>query len=150
MKNRATAALAVVAALATLTACNNSDVAPTKSASKPTTNRLTAKSVAKRLAEATGVSTLGNPTDNTASCSNKAVGKTPSQNDCAQLITTNTVSVYEFESSTVSAHWVKTMKGWQQAGRFALGYSARNQADTSNERRAELLSHLTKWVAAEK
>ncbi|MFF0630373.1 hypothetical protein [Streptomyces sp. NPDC004296] len=150
MKNRATAALAVAVALAALTACDNSDATPTKGASKPAADRLTAMSVAKRLAEATGVTTLGNPTENTASCSNKAIGKTPSKNDCAQLITTNTVSVYEFESPAVSAHWVKTMKGWQQADRFALGYSARNQSATSDERRAELLSHLKKWVAAEK
>ncbi|MFE6686449.1 hypothetical protein ACFVFQ_08205 [Streptomyces sp. NPDC057743] len=154
---RTAAALTTLALATTLAACSGSDDAeaeakklPVPSTNKPGSNRLTAQSVAKRLAEATGVPTLGHPTDNTASCSNKALGKTPSKNDCAQLVTTNTVSVYEFASPAVSAHWVKAMKGWQQVDRFALAYSARRQSDTSSEQRAELLSLLKKWVAAEK
>ncbi|MFG2613904.1 hypothetical protein [Streptomyces anulatus] len=105
------------------------------------------------LADATGVTTLGDPQDNTDSCSNKAAGKDPHANDCAQLITTDTVSVYEFEKSAFAATWVKGMSkaspdaDWRQVDRFVLAFGARDQALTSDERRTKLAKALGDLVA---
>ncbi|MET9116067.1 hypothetical protein ABZX38_17970 [Streptomyces longwoodensis] len=127
---------------------------PAPSASEPAANfaPLTAKQAADKLADATGVTTLGHPADNTSSCSNKTLRKGPSPNDCSQLITTDTVSIYEFKTSAVAAHWVKSMKkqgDWRQVGRFALAFTARDQAMTSDDRRAELVAAMQKELTAE-
>ncbi|KMS71314.1 hypothetical protein ACH49_24780 [Streptomyces leeuwenhoekii] len=149
-------AAAVVTALLALTACSSSsddttDAAPTPSASTQTAPAgPTAKQIAATLADATGVTDLGDEQDNTGSCSNKAAGKDPSPNDCVQLITTDTVSIYEFPSETVAAHWAKTMKAqgdWRQVGRYALAWTARDQDATSDERRDELVAALKKATA---
>ncbi|MGW2209925.1 hypothetical protein [Streptomyces sp. NPDC001781] len=154
----ATAALLAAAAL-TLTACEGTDTsADTQSKAKPARSSapakpagLTAKQAAAKLADATGVTTLGNPTDNTDGCSD-AKGKDAAYN-CRQLITTDTVSIYEFGTPAVSKRWVSTMKkvgnDWRQVGRFALGWSARDQSFTSDERRAELVAALKKATANE-
>lgn len=158
MNHRYTAAALLAAAALALTGCspdNTVDAKPktTKSsASTPPASLapLTAKQASAELADATGVTTLGNPTDNTAGCSNKAAGKEPSANDCSQLITTDTVSIYEFKTPKVAAHWVKGMKtagDWRQVDRFALAWTARDQKLTSKERRAELVSAMKKAVA---
>lgn len=107
---------------------------------------LTAEKAAQQLAAATGVTDLGNPTDNSSGCASKD-GK-----GCTQLITTDTVSVYEFKTPAVSAHWVKTMKAtgdWRQVDRFALAWTARDQKLTSDERRDELTKALEKLTAKE-
>lgn len=114
MRTRTTAAAFTGAALLfALVACNPQDQpVPESKASSPSSQQpagLTAKTAVAGLADATGVTTLGDPQDNTDSCSNKAAGKDPHANDCAQLITTDTVSVYEFEKSAVAATWVKGM-----------------------------------------
>ncbi|MFB7115281.1 hypothetical protein [Streptomyces sp. NPDC056291] len=164
---RTTAAAALcAAALLALTACSSTDTTDT-SADKPKATAtakasasakpakpagITAKQAAAKLADATGVTTLGNPTDNTSFCSEKAAGKKPHKNDCRQLITTDTVSVYEFPTSDVARYWVKTMKktgDWRQVNRFALAWTARDQSLTSDERRAELVKALEKATAAE-
>ncbi|WP_129307982.1 hypothetical protein [Streptomyces sp. L2] len=155
MNTRHTAAALSTAALLALTACSTSsssthpDKTPAShTATKPT--GLTAKQAAAKLADATGVTTLGHPTDNTASCSNKAAGKDPSPNDCTQLITTDTVSISEYKTPAVAAHWVKAMKvngDWRQVGRFALSWTARDQKLTSDERRAQLVTALKKATA---
>ncbi|ATL31249.1 hypothetical protein [Streptomyces formicae] len=115
MNHRTTAALLSTAALA-LTACSSSDSSndepeakPKASAPKKPTGP-TAKQAAAQLAEATSVTTLGEPTDNTGSCSNKAAGKEPSPKDCSQLITTDTVSLYEFPSVKVADQWTTSRK----------------------------------------
>lgn len=154
MRIRHTAATIALTALA-LTAC--SSTADSGSAAKPKATktqpaRLTAKQAAAKLADATGVTTLGDPADNTDSCSNKAAGKDPSKWDCTQLITTDTVSVYEFKTPAVAAHWglgMKKMGDWRQVGRFALSWTARDQKLTSDDRRDELEAALKKATAKE-
>lgn len=160
MNTRITAAGLIATALLGLTACNGDDAS---SADKPKAThtaskapaapaRLTAKQAADQLADATGVTTLGNLSDNTASCSNKAAGKEPSPNDCSQLITTDTVSIYEFQTPAVAAHWVAEMKkqgDWRQVGRFALAWTARDQALTDKDRRTQLVAALKKATASE-
>lgn len=123
--------------------------APATPSSRPamtkavTPARLTADQAAADLAAATGMTDLGDPQDNTGSC---ATGKGASARwNCEQLITTDTVSVYEFASPTVAAHWTDAMKGvgdWRQVGRFALAWQARDQHLTSEQRRAELVTAL--------
>ncbi|MBL1107996.1 hypothetical protein JK361_25980 [Streptomyces sp. 5-8] len=160
MNSRTTIAALVAASALALTACSSSSDSTTKSAPSPkvTTSKaakpagLTAKQAAAKLADATGVTTLGNPTDNTSACSNKAAGKEPNANDCSQLITTDTVSIYEYKSPAVAAHWVKGMKStgdWRQVGRFALAWTARDQKLTDDSRRAELVKALEKATANE-
>lgn len=158
MNTRVTAALCA-AALLTLTACSSSEDTTTADKPKATQSKsvnkpagLTAKQAAAKLADATGVTDLGNPTDNTDACSNKAAGKEPSKNDCAQLITTDTVSIYEFKTPDVAAHWVTSMKktgDWRQVNRFALAWTARDQKLTSDDRRTELVKALKKATADE-
>ncbi|MFE2971003.1 hypothetical protein ACFXKC_46870 [Streptomyces sp. NPDC059340] len=154
---RRTTAAILLTALAPLTACSSSSET---SSAKPTASHkaeskpagLTAKQAAAKLADATGVTDLGDPTDNTASCSNEAAGKEPTANDCSQLITTDTVSIYEYKAAGVAAHWVKAMKvngDWRQVGRFALAWTARDQKLTSDERRTELVAALKKATAGE-
>ncbi|CAM5382019.1 hypothetical protein SCALM49S_02485 [Streptomyces californicus] len=154
MRTRTTAAVTGVALLLTLVACGPTDEPTTESKpSAPTSSQpagLTAKKAAAGLADATGVKTLGDPQDNTAGCSQKAAGEEPHPNDCTALITTDTVSVYEFGTPKVAAHWVKEMPkdaDWRQVGRFALAFGARDQALTSDERRDELEQALGDLVA---
>ncbi|MFJ1858754.1 hypothetical protein ACIOHA_15765 [Streptomyces anulatus] len=147
MRTRTTsAAITGAALLLALAACNPQDQpVPESKAPSPSSQQpagLTAKTAAAGLADATGVTTLGEPEDNTDFCSNK---KKPHGNDCTQLITTDTVSIYEFKTPKVAAHWVKEMPkdaDWRQVDRFALAFGARDQALTSDERRAELTKAL--------
>ncbi|MFE5996756.1 hypothetical protein ACFQ6C_07660 [Streptomyces sp. NPDC056454] len=155
MRTRTTeAAVTGAALLLALAACGPADEPTTESkppapgSSQPA--GLTAKTATAGLADATGVKTLGDPTDNTAGCSQEAAGEEPHANDCSQLITTDTVSIYEFGTPKVAAHWVKEMPkdaDWRQVGRFALAFGARDQALTSDERRAELTKALEALVA---
>ncbi|MEU9921885.1 hypothetical protein AB0H51_11410 [Streptomyces griseoluteus] len=160
MNTRTVTAALLAAAALTLTACEGTDTSA-DTQSKPKLARssapakaagLTAKQAAAKLADATGVTDLGDPQDNTSACSNKAAGREPNANDCSQLITTDTVSIYEYKTPAVAAHWVKSMKvngDWRQVGRFALAWTARDQKLTSDERRAELVAALKKATASE-
>ncbi|WP_445524788.1 hypothetical protein [Streptomyces cyslabdanicus] len=152
----ATSALALTACMTTTSgsASGETKAEPKATASKAAAKPagLTAKQAAAKLAKATGVTDLGTVTDNTATCSNKALGKKAHANDCTQLITTDTVSIYEFEKPATAAHWVKEMKtrgDWRQVNRFALAWTARGQDMTSDERRAELVKALEKATANE-
>ncbi|MFF8730488.1 hypothetical protein ACF073_29000 [Streptomyces sp. NPDC015171] len=161
MNTRTTAAALLAAAALTLTACSSSSDSNTKSAPSPKTSAsklqgepadLTAKQAAAELADATGVTTLGSLTDNTSACSQKAAGKEPNANDCTQLITTDTVSIYEFKTPSVAAHWVEGMKttgDWRQVSRFALAWTARDQKLTDDDRRVQLVKALEKATANE-
>ncbi|WP_432111151.1 hypothetical protein [Streptomyces sp. YPW6] len=148
-----TAAVTGAALLLALVACGPADEQTTES--KPSTPSsqpagLTAKAAAAGLADATGVKDLGDPKDNTAGCSQEAAGEEPHANDCTALITTDTVSIYEFGTPKVAAHWVKEMPkdaDWRQVDRFALAFGARDQALTSDERRDELEQALGDLVA---
>ncbi|MET9973922.1 hypothetical protein ACFYOI_03595 [Streptomyces microflavus] len=157
MRTRTTAAAVTGAALLlALVACNPQDQpVPESKPSAPSSSQpagLTAKTAAAGLADAVGVKTLGDPQDNTTGCSQEAAGEKPHANDCTQLITTDTVSIYEFETPKVAAHWVKEMPkdaDWRQVDRFALAWGARDQGLTSDERRAELTKALGDLVAKE-
>lgn len=140
---RTAIAAAITAALLPLTACaSNDNDAQAKPSEKPspTAQRLTARQAADKLADATHVKSLGDVKDNTSGCAGK--------NGCRQLITTNTVSIYEFPDTKVADHWTKTMRRtnetWTQVDRFALSWTARNQEYISKERRAELVAALRK------
>ncbi|MEE1802267.1 hypothetical protein PUR57_26850 [Streptomyces sp. JV176] len=160
MRNRTTTAAVIGAVLLVgLVGCNPQDPVDPESASKPPAAKNseaagpTAKSAADHLAEATGVTTLGDPRDNTDACSNKAAGKEPHENDCSQLITTDAVSIYEFKTAKVSADWVARMKkngDWRQVDRFALAWTARDQGLTSDGRRTELETALADLVKKNK
>ncbi|MET7412505.1 hypothetical protein [Streptomyces rubiginosohelvolus] len=157
MRTRTTAAATGAALLLALVACDPAAEPTTESKpSAPSSSQpagLTAKTAAAGLADATGVKTLGDPTDNTAGCSQEAAGEKPHANDCTALITTDTVSIYEFGTPKVSAHWVKQLgkrQDWRQVDRFALAFGARDQALTSDERRAELTKALEALVAKSK
>ncbi|MFD3646371.1 hypothetical protein ACFWUT_23365 [Streptomyces cyaneofuscatus] len=153
MRTRTTAAAVTGAALLlALVACDPTTESKPSATSSNQPAGLTAKSAAASLADATGVKTLGDPKDNTAGCSQKAAGEEPHANDCTQLITTDTVSIYEFETSAVAAHWVKRLEkqqDWRQVDRFALAWGARDQDLTSDERRDELTKALEALVAKE-
>ncbi|MFB7228511.1 hypothetical protein ACFCY9_12415 [Streptomyces fimicarius] len=156
MRTRTTAAVTGAALLLALVACDPAEPTTESKPSSPSSSQpagLTAKTVAAGLADATGVKTLGDPQDNTAGCSQEAAGEKPHANDCTQLITTDTVSVYEFRTPKVAAHWVKQMgkqQDWRQVDRFALAFGARDQALTSEERRDELEQALGDLVAKAK
>jgi hypothetical protein len=156
LNTRTTAVAVVITATLSLSACSSG--ADNDSKPKETTSRvtatpdnkpggLTAKQAAGKLADAIGVSDLGNPSDNTGACASKA-----ESDGCKQLITTDMVSVYEFGTPAVSQKWVKAMKvngDWRPVGRFALAWTARDQGLTSKERRNELESAMKKLVADE-
>ncbi|MFD9756064.1 hypothetical protein ACFWZZ_00665 [[Kitasatospora] papulosa] len=151
MRTRTTAAaITGTALLLALVGCSTTPE-PAAKASSSQPAGLTAETAADKLADATGVTTLGDPQDNTSGCSNEAAGKEPHANDCTQLITTDTVSVYEFKSSAVAATWVKGMTknggDWRPVDRFVLAFGARDQALTSDERRDELEQALGDLVA---
>ncbi|MFI1371334.1 hypothetical protein ACH4UY_04890 [Streptomyces longwoodensis] len=44
---------------------------------------------------------------------------------------------------------MKKQGDWRQVGRFALAFTARDQAMTSDERRAELVAAMQKAITAE-
>ncbi|MFD6421565.1 hypothetical protein [Streptomyces sp. NPDC060198] len=159
--NTRTTSAAVTGALLllTLVGCTSTPSKSVPAAKAPASSQpaagLTAKTAAASLADATGVTTLGDPQDNTSGCSNKAAGQEPNANDCAQLITTDTVSIYEFKSAAVAATWTAKMSkvegtDWRQVDRFALSWGARDQALTSDERRSELMTALKDLVAKDK
>lgn len=90
---------------------------------------------------------LPEPTDNTGSCAAKPgdTGK-----GCVKLITTGSVSVYEFADEATARHWVTEMKrngDWRQAGRFALAWTARDQDFTSDEARADMVKTVERLVS---
>lgn len=102
-----------------------------------------ARLIAERLAK---LYPLPNPTDNTGSCAARPgdTGK-----GCKQLITTDAVSIYEFDAPATAARWVKAMKAngdWRQVGRYALAWTARDQRLTSEEARANMLGEVRKMI----
>ncbi|MFG2882198.1 hypothetical protein ACGFYV_07715 [Streptomyces sp. NPDC048297] len=151
MKARTVATALLAVAALSLTACSGSGAADDSAKPKTVPSKtsaaltaLTAKQAAALLAEAIDVTTLGNPTDNTTSCSEKAAGREPSPSDCLQLITTDTVSIYEYASPRIAAHRVEFMAtdDWRQVGRFALAWNARDQKLTDDSRRTDLVDAL--------
>lgn len=105
----------------------------------PTPTEHTGLELVRMLAEKIGVESLGNPADNTSGCASDEEG------GCEWLVTTDMASVYEFATPSVAEKWVTTMRtqgDWRQVGKFALAFTARDQAKTSQERRGELESAL--------
>ena len=157
-------ASALLAALA-LTACSSSeddgpsDAAPSPSDTAPAQSdggdpaaddERSAQAAADYLAAELGLTSLGEPTDNTGMCSQEAGGGEAHENDCEQLITTDQVSIYQFETPELAEHWVARMtetgEDWRQAGAYALAWSAREQALTTEERRAEFVQLMLEWA----
>lgn len=88
---------------------------------------------------------LPNPTDNTGACAGSA-GNT---DGCVQLITTDSVSVYAFRTAAVSKRWVTAMKAngdWRQIDKYALAWTARDQALTSKEARGKMVAEVHRLV----
>ncbi|SFC02867.1 hypothetical protein [Streptomyces aidingensis] len=113
---------------------------------------LTAEKVVERLAEHLGEEEIGEPRDSTATCSNEAAGGDPQDGDCAQLIVTGQVSVYEFPTAELSREWVNRFGGvdeedWRQAGRFAVVWSTPEQLDVGEPRRDEIAGLVAEWAA---
>ena len=147
--------VAATLGLLILTGCGSSQ--PTSSPSSPNGTPTSASPTAKStLTAATVVDKLGdlyplpNPTDNTSSCAAKSGD---SAKGCLTLITTDAVSVYEFEDTATSKRWVDAFKkdghDWRQAGRFALAWTARDQSFTSKEARTKMTASLRKWAEQE-
>ncbi|MFC4054640.1 hypothetical protein ACFOY4_33540 [Actinomadura syzygii] len=146
--------IAVIAALAiglVLTGCATEDEPPAKAAAPSAAPSVassraagvTARQIAERLAK---LYPLPNPTDNTGSCAAKPgdTGK-----GCKQLITTDAVSIYEFEDPATATRWVKAMKAngdWRQVGRYALAWTARDQRFTSKEARTKMAAEVRKMI----
>lgn len=63
---------------------------------------------------------------------------------CVKLITSDTVSVYEFPDETGAKNFANQMKvtggDWRPAGRFVLSWTARNQDQTDKDERADMVS----------
>ncbi|MEU8035703.1 hypothetical protein [Streptosporangium sp. NPDC049078] len=105
--------------------------------------QLTADVIVEKLGD---LYPLPNAQDNTGTCS----GEPGDTRGCVKLITTDTVSVYEFRNTAVAKRWVTRFRSdghdWRQADRFALAWSARDQALTSKEARSEMTDALRKWA----
>ncbi|QHC30282.1 MULTISPECIES: hypothetical protein [unclassified Streptomyces] len=154
MSTRTTATALIATAALVLTACSSpgsSDepAAPKHSPSKiwVAPGTLDAWQVADKLADETGIATLGNPTDDTAACSDKAAGRKPSPDDCLQLVTTDTVSIYKFWDVVVAEHWateVRKTGNAMQRGGFVLAWNARQQNLIGEDRRLELWKALVR------
>jgi hypothetical protein len=63
---------------------------------------------------------------------------------CIKLITTDTVSVYEFADETAAKNFATQMKvtggDWRPAGRFVLAWTAGKQDQTDKDERADMVS----------
>lgn len=157
---------ALLAALA-LTACSSSeddapsDAAPSPSDTAPAESNggdqaadeeRSAQAAADYVATELGLTTLGDPADNTSTCSNEAAGQEAHENDCTQSVTTDQVSIYEFRDAELAGSWVERMtetgEDWRQAGNFAVAWSAREQALVAEERRAQIVELMEEWAAA--
>lgn len=143
----AAAALAVLALSACSVESKTTGSKPQNAASGP--GKLTAEKAVEALADAIGVTTLGNPQDNTGFCSNEAAGKEPHENDCTKLITTDMVSLYEFDSPALAKQWTKGMEkvgDWRPVDRFTPAWTSRDQGSVPEGRRAELVAALKRLV----
>ncbi|WP_165988489.1 hypothetical protein [Streptomyces sp. YIM 98790] len=112
---------------------------------------LTAEKIVERLAEHLGEEEFGEPQENTASCSNEAAGGDPQDSDCAQLIVTDQVAVYEFGTTELSRDWVNRYarvdeEDWRQVGRFALAWTTPEQLTVDEARRTEITGLVTEWT----
>lgn len=124
---------------------------PLAPASPPRTppNRATAASVTAALARATHVTDLGNVTDDTPSCASRTA---PDDTTCIQLITTDTVSVYEFPNETAADAWATAMS-WNdedacRVGYLTLTWTTRDQQRTPIATREQLCSLTQSMVLA--
>lgn len=112
-------------------------------------NRATAASITAALARATHVTDLGNVTDDTSSCASRTA---PDGTTCIQLITTDTVSVYEFPNGTAAATWATAMslddETSCQVGYLALTWTTRNQHRTPLATRDQLCGLTQSMVLA--
>lgn len=83
---------------------------------------------------------LPNISDTTSGC--KAQGGDTGKG-CTARITTDSVTVVEFADTATAARWAKELSkagDTRQAGRFVLSWTARDQALTSGEARASMVT----------
>ncbi|WP_103528232.1 MULTISPECIES: hypothetical protein [unclassified Streptomyces] len=98
MTRSLTVSLAVVGALA-LTACGTGE---DTAASAGSGGGMTAQTLATDLAT---IAEMPNPRDTTHTCSSKDLGV----HACEQMITTDTLSVYQLRDSASAEHWSETL-----------------------------------------
>ncbi|MGR7002416.1 hypothetical protein ACU686_37740 [Yinghuangia aomiensis] len=124
---------------------------PPGPASPPRTppDRATAASITAALARATHVPDLGNVTDDTPSCASQAA---PDDTTCIQLVTSDTVSVYEFPNETAAATWATAMslndEDSCRVGYLTLTWTTRDQQQTPLATRDQLCGLTQSMVLA--
>jgi hypothetical protein len=131
---RARHVLVVAAALFALAGCGTS--------SAEASNDGPAKPGAQQVVDAIAAKwPAPNPKDETSACKAKdganALG-------CIKLITTDSVSVYEFSDEGTAKNFANQMKvtggDWRPAGRFVLAWTAKNQEQTDKDARTDMVS----------
>jgi hypothetical protein len=130
---RARHVLVVAAALFALAGCGTS--------SAEASNDGPAKPGAQQVVDAIAAKwPVPNPKDETSACKAKdganALG-------CIKLITTDSVSVYEFADEGTAKNFANQMKvtggDWRPAGRFVLAWTAKNQEQTDKDARNDMV-----------
>jgi hypothetical protein len=130
---RARHVLVVAAALFALAGCGTS--------SAEASNDGPAKPGAQQVVDAIAAKwPVPNPKDETSACKAKdganALG-------CIKLITTDSVSVYEFADEGTAKNFANQMKvtggDWRPAGRFVLAWTAKNQEQTDKDARTDMV-----------
>ena len=111
--------------------------APPKPAAAPSKPKAGAKAVVDAIAAKWP---LPNPRDTTSGCKAQDGDTTKG---CTARITTDSVTVVEFVDTATAARWAKELSkagDTRQAGRFVLSWTARDQALTSDEARADMVA----------
>ncbi|MEU7590685.1 hypothetical protein AB0A95_30890 [Micromonospora sp. NPDC049230] len=125
-------ALALVGAAIGAFAAGGEDPTP---AGKPTTAN------AQQLADEIATKwPLPNPRDTSDGCRAK---KGDSAKGCDSRVTTDAVTVVAFDDETTAARWAKELSkagDTRQAGRYVLSWTAQEQALTSDEARADMVT----------
>jgi hypothetical protein len=136
-------ALALVL-ISALSACGTAPPEP----AGPATSATAARPGAERILTAIAAKwPVPHRQDNTSACAAKADAVALG---CIRLITTDTVSVYEFADAQTAQYWIDQMQftgDWRPAGRFALAWTERRQRRTPTATRADMVK-IAKATAA--
>ena len=126
--------LVVATALFALAGCGTS--------SAEASNQGPAQPGAKQVVDAIAAKwPVGKENDETSACKGKdganALG-------CIKLVTTDTVSVYEFSDETAAKNFSNQMKvtggDWRPAGRFVLALTTDDQKKTTTDERTDMVN----------
>jgi hypothetical protein len=135
-------------ALVLITALSACGTAPPEAAGPPATSATAARPGADRILTAIAAKwPVPHQRDNTAACAAKAESVALG---CVRLITTDTVSVYEFADPATAQYWIDQMQftgDWRPAGRFALAWTERRQRLTPTATRAGMVKIATATAA---